>query len=238
MAALLGKLAMSAAGSANSAAHSGNADSATVVVRVGRGVYVLSASGIALLWYFGWRNQRVNAGTGKFPIPGLNKDPVVSPDGAEDAGIAADVSLPDVTGVAPGTGIPAVNPNVPTVKGATSYGGRLPPPASPTGNRTFLDYLGHVAQSAFNLNVHENPDFGGVTPVHVTGSYHYRGRAFDASGTPDNESRFANWVAQNYGPHITELFWRGKNWVIYKNGVRQSNFNFVSGHKDHVHVAV
>lgn len=206
-------------------------------------MYVLSAASIALFWYFGWRNQRVHAGTGRFPIPGLNHDPVIQPGGAEDAGVAADVSLPDITGVAPGTGIPAVNPNVPTVKGAQGYGGRIPPPASPGGSRPFLDYLGHVAQSAFGLHVGENPDFGGVHPVHVAGSWHYKGRAFDASApmTADGKarmSRFANWVAQNYGPHMTELFWRGQNWVIYKNGQRQANFNFVSGHQDHVHVAI
>lgn len=241
--AAIGQLAIRAAATSSAAAHRGNADSATVIVRIGRGMYVLSASSIALFWYFGWRNQRVHAGTGKFPIPGLNKDPVIRPGGADDVGIAPDVSLPDITGVAPGTGIPAVNPNVVPATGKGGYSGRLVPPNSPTGNRAFLDWIGHVAQSSFGLHVGQNPDFGGVDPVHVAGSFHYKGRAIDVSAplTADGKrkmAQFANWLAQNYGPHLTELFWRGQNWVIYKNGARQTNFNFVTGHQDHVHVAV
>jgi hypothetical protein len=34
------------------------------------------------------------------------------------------------------------------------------------------------------LHVGENPHFGGVTPVHVQGSYHYKGEAIDVSGDP------------------------------------------------------
>lgn len=48
------------------------------------------------------------------------------------------------------------------------------------------------------LNVGENPNFGGVHPVHVQGSYHYKGQAIDVSGDPAKMRAFAAWVARQY----------------------------------------
>jgi Phage tail lysozyme len=53
--------------------------------------------------------------------------------------------------------------------------------------------LGKLAQQ-MGLNVGENPHFGGVDPVHVPGSYHYKGEAIDASGTPAQMNAFARAV--------------------------------------------
>lgn len=60
--------------------------------------------------------------------------------------------------------------------------------------------LGKLAQS-MGLHVGENPHFGGVAPVHVQGSYHYRpgGQAIDVSGDPKQMAAFARAVASRYG---------------------------------------
>jgi hypothetical protein len=64
--------------------------------------------------------------------------------------------------------------------------------------------VGKAAQR-FGLHVGENPAFGTVHPVHVSGSYHYRGdatgqgEAIDVSGTPDKMAAFAHFVARNFG---------------------------------------
>lgn len=235
MAALLAPLAESA-GTALVGKIAGKAvprDPATVVVRVGRFTYGASVTYIALLWYWGWRNERVAVGDHTFPIPGLYKGGKIQ-DGAPDADDASDVTLG--TTVSPSPAVANTGPL--TTAPGTDALGPIFPGGSPSGNNKLLDSIAHVAQGSFGLHVGENPRFGGVSPVHVPTSYHYKGRAFDASGDPIKMAAFANWVAQNYGPQITELFWRGTNWVIIKNGVKQSNYNFVTGHTDHVHVAI
>jgi hypothetical protein len=55
--------------------------------------------------------------------------------------------------------------------------------------------LGKLAQS-MGLHVGENPHFGGVTPVHVQGSNHYKGEAIDVSGDPAKMRQFAKAVAR------------------------------------------
>jgi hypothetical protein len=58
--------------------------------------------------------------------------------------------------------------------------------------------LGKLAQS-MGLHVGENPNFGGVTDVHVSGSYHYKGEAIDVSGSPKLMNRYAARVESIYG---------------------------------------
>jgi hypothetical protein len=53
--------------------------------------------------------------------------------------------------------------------------------------------LGKLAQQ-MGLHVGENPHFGGVHPVHVAGSNHYRGEAIDVSGDVAKERKFARRV--------------------------------------------
>jgi Transglycosylase SLT domain len=66
------------------------------------------------------------------------------------------------------------------------------------GPKTVVE-LGHLAQQKFGLHVGENPHFGGVHPVHVTNSFHYKGEAIDVSGPPDRMRAFAHYVASLYG---------------------------------------
>jgi hypothetical protein len=61
------------------------------------------------------------------------------------------------------------------------------------GPRTIVR-LGKKAQQ-MGLHVSENPHFGGVTPVHVAGSNHYKGEAIDASSSDKAKMRaFAKFV--------------------------------------------
>jgi hypothetical protein len=62
------------------------------------------------------------------------------------------------------------------------------------GPQTVVE-LGRLAQR-MGLHVGENPHFGGVTPVHVQGSYHYKGEAIDVSGDPRKMNEFARAVEQ------------------------------------------
>jgi hypothetical protein len=61
------------------------------------------------------------------------------------------------------------------------------------GPKTVVE-LGKLAQR-MGLHVGENPHFGGVDPVHVAGSYHYKGEAIDVSGDAKKMALFAQEVA-------------------------------------------
>lgn len=58
--------------------------------------------------------------------------------------------------------------------------------------------LGKLARG-MGLYVGENPHFGGVAPVHVKNSYHYRNEAIDVSGDPRKMQQYAHRVARLYG---------------------------------------
>ena len=64
---------------------------------------------------------------------------------------------------------------------------------------------------------------------HAPGSYHYRGRAFDASGSPGAMRQFYREMART-GP--TELFYDPMGGI--KHG---RNIGSIGGHGRHVHVA-
>lgn len=65
---------------------------------------------------------------------------------------------------------------------------------------------------------------------HTPGSFHYRGRAFDAAGTPKN---MANFFWAMLKTHPTELFYDPCG--SYDNG--HYSEKGIGGHSDHVHVA-
>ena len=100
-----------------------------------------------------------------------------------------------------------------------------------------LRRLAEIADKRFNLTIREYAPYDPVDRVHTQGSFHYRGRAFDASGSPADMARFANWVADRYGKQLAELFWNGQNARNIDNG-RPIPRGTVSGHIDHVHVAL
>lgn len=64
--------------------------------------------------------------------------------------------------------------------------------------RTTIVELGKIARR-LGLHVGENPHFGGVHPVHVEGSYHYRNQAIDVSGDAGAMAAYAHRVARLFG---------------------------------------
>jgi hypothetical protein len=58
--------------------------------------------------------------------------------------------------------------------------------------------LGKIAQQ-MGLHVGENPHFGGVSSVHVSGSYHYKGEAIDVSGDPHKMDAYSRKVERLFG---------------------------------------
>lgn len=107
------------------------------------------------------------------------------------------------------------------------------------GTKKMNDVLGAAKLAEkMGLNVGEHPKYGGVAAgVHATGSYHYSGRAIDVSGDPAKMAKFANILKRKYGSKLAELFWNGANAANVDNG-QPVQKGFVSGHTDHVHVAV
>lgn len=64
---------------------------------------------------------------------------------------------------------------------------------------------------------------------HAPGSYHYRGRAFDAAGSHRQMSQFYREMART---NPTELFYDPSGGI--KHG---RNIGAIGGHDDHVHIA-
>jgi TP901 family phage tail tape measure protein len=93
---------------------------------------------------------------------------------------------------------------------------------SAAGSRDIVE-LGRALQRE-GYTVGEHPAFGGVSGVHVAGSYHYRGRALDINadsmpgGEMANLDRLNKQLMKN--PKVVELLWR------------------VANHFDHLHVAM
>lgn len=114
--------------------------------------------------------------------------------------------------------------------------------APPGGSHTFkgpnsalLDTAAGVAQNDYHLTITAT-DNGG----HVFNSWHYKGRAFDASGKESDMAAFAKYVHDNYKGALLEL--------IHNPGFAVSDGQDVNGpvfyaavwvsHKTHVHVAM
>lgn len=105
--------------------------------------------------------------------------------------------------------------------GTGHYGFRGPHAAA-------LTALADIAQKQFHLTVTSTT--GGT---HVHGSYHYLGRAFDANGATSDMAAYFDYVAENYGASITELFYDPRGAI--KNG---KHIPAIGGHVDHVHTAL
>lgn len=135
------------------------------------------------------------------------------------------------------------------VKGAKGHGkagrdksGAYPHGVGPHATPNLLIHIGHLAQK-MGLHVGENPNFGGTSPVHASGSYHYKNEALDISGDPKKMAHLAKVIQRRYGKHLAELIHNsgGRGYAI-KHGKRVNGPSFYSGvwggHASHVHVAV
>lgn len=97
-----------------------------------------------------------------------------------------------------------------------------------------LKQLADAAQSQFKLRITSTT--GGN---HVAGSYHYKGRAFDASGSESDMRAFSEYVTRNYATQVAELI-HNPGYAI-KNGQVVSPLVYAAtwaSHRDHVHLAV
>jgi len=214
---------------------------------------------------------------------GLAVDSIVGPQ-TEGALIAAGAAW------APGsTGAPAVQPTpapTPSDLPATWSNGPVPPPVwrpqmvsynsitcgsreIPVGLRPESVTQGWTARAQAIVNIIRGPLFGwknveggatGDQTGHVSGSYHYCGRAIDsfapgvlwntrATGAGLSASwRLANWAAQNAAAlNISEVIFYDLIWTVAKGGWRPYRNPGLSGkpdwenslqHRDHVHISV
>ena len=106
------------------------------------------------------------------------------------------------------------------IDGADNPGGSLG--VIPNGPQDLVD-IGHRMQQQ-GFDVSEHPMFGGVHPVHVKNSYHYKGRAIDVNWNPAAQEdgkleKLDEWLKKNV-KGIVELLWH------------------VPGHFNHLHLAM
>lgn len=102
-------------------------------------------------------------------------------------------------------------------------------------NAALLTQLASLAQNNYHLTITAT-----TNGVHVPGSYHYQGRAFDAAGAEADMRAFAGYVQDNYQKYTLEL--------IHNPGFAIKNYKKVTGpvvyaavwagHTTHVHVAM
>lgn len=97
-------------------------------------------------------------------------------------------------------------------------------------NADILTAAATAAETKFNLKI--TSVLGGT---HVKGSLHYKGRAFDASGSQADMAAFAKWLVDNYAIFALEIFFDPSN-IRIKDGVQLPHN--VGGHTDHVHFAI
>lgn len=119
------------------------------------------------------------------------------------------------------------------------YRPRTPERKGAEGMRMFalggIVAAGNLAQR-MGLSVGENPAFGGVTPVHVGGSYHYSGDAVDVSGSAALMDRYFHAVEHKWaGSGLAELFYDPEGYY-YKHD--QKVMGAIGNHSDHVHAAI
>jgi len=105
------------------------------------------------------------------------------------------------------------------------------------GNAPLGDSSGNLSTAmalATSMGLSITSTTGGT---HAPGSYHYMGRAFDASNgsSPTSEmNAYALAAASQWGSKITELFYDPLGWYI-KHGAKVPGA--IGGHTDHVHTA-
>lgn len=87
-----------------------------------------------------------------------------------------------------------------------------------------------VAERGFNLKITSTS--GGT---HAPNSWHYKHRAFDASGAAADQAAFARWLVAEYGAEAIEIFYDPSN-IAIKNGSALGHN--IGGHSDHVHFAI
>lgn len=139
---------------------------------------------------------------------------------------------------------------IPSAKSRLGLGAELSGSLGGKGGRSLAsgtlpqEMMAAIGQArSMGLRAGENPVLpGGVHPVHVNGSWHYKhfrdskiGRAVDVSGSASGMRGYFGWAAGSFGRDLKELFYDPAGYYI-KNGSRVSGA--IGGHTDHVHLAL
>lgn len=182
------------------------ANPVTYLVKLARGIFSSALGSIGFFWYTGWRRERVAAGSGKFPFPGLSKL------AAQFAPSLADATFPDeITG----TGNTTKNKTKQQLEpGLTGPGQVAPGTTTKTKHEPFdpIRYNAryHTAQrigNQFKLEItsgHRSVAHNAAVNG-VPNSLHIDGLAFDYVGTISNMSR-AMRFAQDHPEIFSEVF--------------------------------
>jgi hypothetical protein len=96
-------------------------------------------------------------------------------------------------------------------------------------NAAALAHMADTARSVYHLTITSTSGGG-----HVTNSWHYRHRAFDADGLAADRAAYARWAASTYGDILLELFYSPAG-ITIKNG--KNVFPAVYDKPNHVHTA-
>jgi len=149
-----------------------------------------------------------------------------------------DQTVADILRGALGPDVPLgkANPSAPSGAGVSSTDGASLTQSKESSPR-LLSYLQSVASRNFGLEITEpiGSDSGG----HVADSYHKQGRAFDASGTPEQMAKFTEFLNHNFKTSLTELIHNPGGSIKNGKSVPGSFWGSLWGeHKGHVHVAI
>lgn len=132
-------------------------------------------------------------------VRGEIADPTRNPFKVDIPAATATATVANVTGGTGGTGLDEVfyDPLGQYLDGGTIHEGSIGGHSDHVhvgGDHAKLLQLARVAQTQFKLTIREFEPYDHVDPVHVPGSLHYSGRAFDASGSPANMMAFARYL--------------------------------------------
>lgn len=167
------------------------ANPAAYIVRLLRGIYATVIGSITFLWYSGWRRERVEPGTGQFPVPGLSKLKKKFPASLPDA-------KPDDTPKQPNA---QTNPNPlnPALNAGTNFGKNAKGKHEnfdPLRYSKRLDTAQKIARQ-FRLRItsgYRDPSRNAATPGASPTSLHMDGLAFDFVGSTRDMQACMAWA--------------------------------------------
>lgn len=207
----------------------GSNNRAKFVVKTLRTGYVVSATGIAIIWYSSYRNERVAPGDAKFPFPLVSKLKRKYP--ADRPEKELDRPVGGGPGAKPGESI--TEPPHSTFNGLAD-GHKLQakhPELKPGAARVIETILGHFPQLVITSTTGGN---------HTSGSYHYLGRGVDLGGPREIMQQAARWIAEHLSHVLTEGIHNPGLSVKNKQHVPSSFWGTETwaAHGNHIHIAV
>lgn len=207
----------------------GSGNRTAFIVKSLRTTYVMGGGLVAAVWYSAYRNERVEKGSGKFPFPGLanlkRRFPADRPEQELDrpqptAGVAAHTTGSGERGVSPMTH-------------GTANGQALLK-RHPEIKPGVAKVAETIMQKFPGLSITSTT--GGT---HVSGSYHYKGRAVDLAGPVHEMKVAAAWISQNLYTLLAEGIHNPGLSVSDGQHVNKSFYAAVwAEHANHIHVAV